>query len=252
MFFVRQDIRLGNDAARVVLVVGPKQDLQAFATQDHVEVLVQLHNIRAVANPGAYTTHRFEASKVTRAGRLRPVVLEFLACQLRQIDPASGKVLSCYNFKNIRAVEHLKPSLESQNEGCFTVICGGTTKHQRAHIFASPQWKQIADCIVSEMKLKLGIEVQLTESEHPAEEVLQQRQEVTYADETSGVRQFEVYKKTSRYEAPTPRVLMLSRGRMAEVDARSRALISVRSMEDVFAIVRNQVGLQPYHACDPF
>ena len=232
------DVQLGDSATgEVVLVTGEKREVQAFSANDHVEVLSRLHNVRAAASPSSYTAHRFEASKVTREGQLRQVLVEIVACEFRQLDPASNKVLSRYPFKTIKGVAHLPPSLEAENADCFIIYCGA---EKRGHIFAAAQWRQLTDCLGNEMKRLLGLTLGQGESQQAAEEILQQRQELNYADEVAGVRQFEVYKKTPRYEAPLSRVLVLSQGTMAEVDASSRALISARCMSDVFAIVRNQ------------
>ena len=173
---------------------------------------------------------RYPGRKYTRNNRMREVLFGVGGGRLMQMDPGTGRVLSEYLLRDIRAVSFVNDDALPNG---FVI----KRKH-RTHIFLCEHREQLVERMLLDAMSLVGVFIpEPPIEERTLEEILEQRHGVMYAKDGAGVVKFDVYKRTQRHSAPVPRRLCVSGSKLAELDADTGGLVSVHHMGTVFAIV---------------
>ena len=230
--FTASPVEGTNDEVSWVITVDKKKDKtkdKIYKCADRSALLTEVQ--WAIFNAKGREPRKFEVQKYTRTDRLRQCQLAVGGGRIQQIDPSSGKVLSTYLLKDIKAVtlandENLPNGIAIQRKA-------------RIHLFCSDSREQLVERIVADAASLIGIVIKTGTEERSLEALLTLRREVVYEDVRAGVVRFTVYKRTARHPAPIARLLSLSGAVAAELDADTEALVNVRHLATVYAVVQD-------------
>ena len=173
---------------------------------------------------------KFSVRKYTRNHKMRDTAFAIGGGRLCQLDPSTGRELSVYLLKDIKAITIVN---DDGLPNGFTI----KRKH-RMHMYTCDQRDQLLEKIVGDAMSLVGHHIPEPKPDtRNLEQLLEHRHEVQYQNTQTGAMYFDVYKRTQRHNAPISRRLCISGNKLAELDADTGGLIAVHHLATVFAIV---------------
>jgi DnaJ family protein C protein 13 len=218
-----------NDDEVVFSLMGKKKvEEKIFMCVDRESLLTDIHWQMFQARE--LEPRKFSVKKYTRRHKMRDAVLAVGGGRISQVDPASGRTLSAYLLKDIKAITLVDD--EGLPSG-FTL----QRKH-RVHLYCCDQRDQLIEKIVGDANSLIGYKIPEPQVDSRSlEALLEHRHEVSYADVQQGAMYFDVYKRTLRHSAPIQRKLCISSGKLAELDGETNGVVAIRLLATVFAVV---------------
>lgn len=216
---------------------GKKVDNMRFSSEHRTDIISEALIFRHSFAEGIVDNLRANAQKVHWSDARHPVVLEVTPCSVEQLDATTGAPLASYMFKDIEALVPV-----TGLPGGLCIQCGG---FGRLHIFSTDRRDEILKKVEDNAKKYIGISIN-------AKKVcitLQQAQELRVGkysgdEHITSLCEFTVHKVSRRHNDPVRRTLCISESCLLERDPNSYAIVTLKPLSDIFALVRHQENPQ--------
>ncbi|XP_050693547.1 dnaJ homolog subfamily C member 13-like isoform X2 [Eriocheir sinensis] len=216
---------------------GKKVDNMRFSSEHRTDILTEALIFRHNFVDPIIDNLRANAQKVHWSEARHPVVLEVTPCSLDQLDSATGTPLASYLFRDIEALVPV-----SDISGGLCIQSGG---FGRLHIFSTDRRDEILKKVEDNAKKYIGISIPAKKVSITLQKAMETRLGKYSGDEhITSLCEFPVHKVSHRHNDPVRRTLCVSETCLLERDPNSYAVVTLRPLSDVFALVRNQENPQ--------
>ncbi|KAK3858864.1 hypothetical protein Pcinc_034976 [Petrolisthes cinctipes] len=216
---------------------GKKVDNMRFSSEHRTDILSEALIFRHSFAEGIVDNLRANAQKIHWSETRQPVVLEVTPCSLDQLDAATGTPLASYMYRDIEALIPV-----SDIPGGLCIQCGG---FGRLHIFSTDRRDEIFRKVEDNAKKYIGISIAAKKVSMTLQKTVDIRMGKYSGDEhITSLCEFPVHKVSHRHNDPVRRTLCVSETCLLERDPNSYAIVTLRPLSDIFALVRNQENPQ--------
>ncbi|KAI1292252.1 DnaJ -like protein subfamily C member 13 [Halotydeus destructor] len=224
---------------------GKKVDSLKFSSEYRNEILCDVLQHRKQFADGVSTSLdpiRFNVHKASWTEKSLPVVLQVDVCAVSQINPSTGTVIASYFYKDIDCLISVSDSPNSfviQTSGygryhCFT--CASNERDSALRKISEYAW-QGTGCVI---RLKRD---SITMSNFK----LNKFGKFSTDEAITSLYEFSVHKLTARAINPVTgdkRILCLTESCLVERDPNSYNIITVKPLNDIFALIRSSQNAQ--------
>ncbi|XP_070570129.1 dnaJ homolog subfamily C member 13-like isoform X2 [Ptychodera flava] len=219
---------------------GKKNETMRFSTEHRADVLTEaLHFYKDFAEYRQGSEKKYNAYKHHWSEKRIPIILEITPASLNQKDPATNRILTRYEYKDIEGF-----TLVSDYPGGFAVIHGG---FNRLHLFACEQREELIKSAIEHAGYNIGVTLRLRKDPITYEQFATRRLGKYGNDESlTSLAEFSVQKMSPRHQEPIKRVLALTETCIVERDPASYAVVTVKPLCDVFSVVRSPENPQMF------
>ncbi|KAI0215552.1 hypothetical protein LSAT2_032400 [Lamellibrachia satsuma] len=214
-----------------------KSDTMRFSTDHRSDVITEALRFRHKFAEKTLSTKRFNAYKYHWSDSRVPVILEVNPGSLDQVDPASNRLLCCYDYKDMEGFVQV-----ADYPGGMALIHGG---HNRLHLFALEQRDELMRSIQVAAADNIGVSVKLRKEPITLEQFVAFRLgKYRMDDSLTSCAEFTVQKISQRMPEPVRRTLCLTETCLVERDPATYNVVTCKPLCDIFAIVRHQQNPQ--------
>ncbi|XP_076044368.1 receptor mediated endocytosis 8 isoform X2 [Oratosquilla oratoria] len=216
---------------------GRKVDNMRFSSEHRTDIISEALVFRHQFAENIVDNLRANGQKIHWSDQRVPCILEVTPCSIEQIDPSSGSPLASYMFRDIEA---LHPSTDIPGGLC--IQSGG---FGRLHLFSTDRRDEILKKVEDNAKKYIGITIPVKKVSLTMNH-FQDKRLGKYSDDEhiTSLCEFSVHKITHRQLDPIKRTLCLSETCLLERDPSSYAIVTLKPLSDVFALVRHQENPQ--------
>ncbi|KAB7502591.1 DnaJ-like protein subfamily C member 13 [Armadillidium nasatum] len=212
---------------------GKKIDHMRFSSDFRADILTEALVFRHKYTEIIIDNLRTVGEKIGWNERRVPAILEVTPCSIDQLDPGTGTLLASYYFRDL---ESIVPVSEIPGGICFQM-----TNFGRLHIFSVDRRDELIKKIEDNAKKYIGIIISCKKSSISLRKAVEDRLGNYSGDEhITSLCEFPVHKISPRHNDPVRRTFCLSETCLLERDPNSYAIVSLRPLSEVFALVRNQ------------
>ncbi|XP_042237903.1 dnaJ homolog subfamily C member 13-like isoform X4 [Homarus americanus] len=211
---------------------GKKVDHMRFSSEHRTDIISEALVFRHNFAEGIIDNLRANAQKVHWSEARHPVVLEVTPCSVDQLDAATGAPLASYMFKDIEALVPV-----SDIPGGLCIQSGG---FGRLHIFSTDRRDEILKKVEDNAKKYIGIAITAKKVCITLQLAMETRVGKYSGDEhITSLCEFLVHKVSHRHNDPVRRTICVSETCLLERDPNSYAIVTLRPLSEVFALVRH-------------
>ncbi|XP_071522873.1 dnaJ homolog subfamily C member 13 isoform X2 [Panulirus ornatus] len=212
---------------------GKKVDHMRFSSEHRTDIISEALVFRYNFAEGIIDNLRANAQKIHWSEAKQPVILEVTPCSVDQLDAATGSPLASYMYKDIEALVPV-----SDIPGGLCIQSGG---FGRLHIFSTDRRDEILKKVEDNAKKYIGISIPAKKVCITIQRAMETRVGKYSGDEhITSLCEFPVHKVSHRHMDPVRRTLCVSETCLLERDPNSYAIVTLRPLSDVFALVRHQ------------
>lgn len=238
----------GNEMFTLNYKKGKKVESMKFSSEYRNELLCEVLQHRrkfaeaSSAASGFQDPVKYNCTKHSWTDKKIPVVLEIGICAVSQVNPTNGSVIASYLFKDIDTL-----ALVSDYPGGFVISTSGFGRH---HLFACPtgERENILRKLVEYAWVHTGCVIRIKKDSITFENFQNNKFGRYGTDEAvTSLYEFSVHKITNRAASSSQdvkRVLCLTESCLVERDPNSYSVITVKPLNEIFALIRSQTNPQ--------
>ncbi|KAJ8268464.1 hypothetical protein COCON_G00136360 [Conger conger] len=209
---------------------GKRSETLKFSTEHRTELLTEALHYHTNFSDGKKIGKRYNCFKHHWSDSRRLVVLEVCPWGIDQIDPHTGRLLTCYEYRSIEGFVLL-----SDCQGGFCILHAGFS---RLHLFASENRDEIISGAIEHAGSWVGVSLRQRQETLDLERCALLRLGKYSSDDCiTSLAEFTVHKTSPRHAEPVKRILGLTEACLVERDPASYNIVTLKPFGEVFALI---------------